>query len=1296
MTPARPAASDHTRSSVGRAYEWPEISGYQVLAQAGSGGMGRVFCALATKSGRKVAIKVLRSELDGTSAETRLLQEAQALAELSHPAIVEYVDHGITLAGHPYLVMEWLDGDDLEQVLSQRRLSIDEVLALASQVAGCLAAAHERHIIHRDIKPANVFLVAGAAEQARILDFGIAQILTHERRSPHASALVGTPGYMSPEQARGEAGVDQRSDLFSLGCLLYECVTGRPAFAGKQVMAVLAKVLLEQPPHVADLVADLPPALELLIEELLQKDAAARPRTALEVQARLLAINVDHQPRTRAPRPAITRHEQVFHSVLLCRGEFPVAPVETGSWAETLTDLPCVVDNPFGEVVTLVDGTHLLVMARGAAISDQANNAASSALALRAKLNDLSIAVVSGRAELTGDALIGEILDRGAALLINTAPGSIRIGDVTASLLESEFELRGDERGLLLVDTTSHAQARAVIDEPAKMVGRRRELAVIEALANTSVEQCRAGAVLVVGEAGIGKSRLRKEFELRRGQANAAVGVLGVRISGRCDEMSFGAPFALLARLIRELARITDGESPQVKRRKLRARLSRQLPPGDIDRVLLYLAELLSPAEHPPAELLVAREHAVLMRERIVDAWVRWLRAECEAGPVLLIIEDLHWCDNASVRLLESMMCALEHAPLFILAMARSVSSERFGGLIEHDSVEIVELPPLPTSAARKLLRNTSGEPLTDHDAARFIDAAGGNPLFLEELVRTIARGQIHSLPATVFGMIERRLTALSIDERRVLRAASVFGEVFWAGGVRTLVGELPPEPLLARLVAGEWLVVAPRSRIADETEYGFRHALVRDATYASLTEVDRRLAHRLAAQWLEPKHSSEAVRIAEHYRLGEATEQATQWFATAADQAFDRYDFDAVVGLIARIVDDAPTGEARGRLLLRRAEVLAAQGKHLAASDSAFEALRELPEYSPRWCAAVGEAALGSARSGNSERVVELTERIAGFEATAEGGGEHLLGLVTAVVPLATAGAGANTAKILARIIAVITKLAQTDPGARGPMHSARALEAITQAAISTAYEQMSAASLAFEAVGSLRWALEMSGGAGFFCLEIGALERGEALLRENIRRSSEVGLEHLSAVARHNLGRRLGEAGRVDEALELELAALHSFEAHGNHRMHGLTLAHIAWNLLLDGRSDEALARADAATERLEGETASLIIALATRAQIHLQRGETAAAEADARRAIDGLERLDRVQEGESLIRLTWAEARAAVGDLVGARSAILTARRSVEERASMIAQAQLRESFWALPENAKIDALAREWLA
>ena len=231
------------------------IPGYCVLERIGSGGMADVFLARALDTAELVAIKVLRTALGGTDAEQRFHREIVALRELRHPRIVRYVDHGLTGEGRPYLVMERLEGIDLQEALRRRRLTLAETFSLGIQLADCLAAAHDRGVVHRDVKPANVFLIDGQVADVRVLDFGVARLDEGQGvtlTSP--GGLVGTPGYMSPEQAKGAERADPQSDLFSLGSLLFECVSGAPAFPGEHVMAILAKVLLSEPPRLDEVV----------------------------------------------------------------------------------------------------------------------------------------------------------------------------------------------------------------------------------------------------------------------------------------------------------------------------------------------------------------------------------------------------------------------------------------------------------------------------------------------------------------------------------------------------------------------------------------------------------------------------------------------------------------------------------------------------------------------------------------------------------------------------------------------------------------------------------------------------------------------------------------------------------------------------------------------------------------------------------------------------------------------------------------------------------------------------------
>src|SRR5260221_6975606 len=185
----------------------------------GSGGMGDVHRALDRTSGGRVALKSLRAQ--GGDAE-RFLREAQILAELSHPAIVRHVAHGESDEGALYLAMEWLEGEDLARRLARAPLTVSESLALITRATEALASVHVRGVVHRDLKPSNFFLPGGAVDDVKILDFGIARISADVRT--RTGSPLGTPGYMAPEQARGEKDIDSRADVFALGCVLFECV----------------------------------------------------------------------------------------------------------------------------------------------------------------------------------------------------------------------------------------------------------------------------------------------------------------------------------------------------------------------------------------------------------------------------------------------------------------------------------------------------------------------------------------------------------------------------------------------------------------------------------------------------------------------------------------------------------------------------------------------------------------------------------------------------------------------------------------------------------------------------------------------------------------------------------------------------------------------------------------------------------------------------------------------------------------------------------------------------------------
>ncbi len=276
-----------------------QVSHYRVLGKLGGGGMGVVYEGEDLKLGRHVALKFIPENLAGDPKSLeRFTREARAASQLNHPNICTI--HGIEdNNGHPFIVMEKLDGESLKQHISGQPMSIDEVLDVGVQVADALVASHTKGIVHRDIKPANIFLTPSG--QVKVLDFGLAKLVHNpgeddgqDQSLTAVGVIPGTAVYMSPEQARSET-IDARSDLFSFGVVLYEMATGKKPFTGNNSLVTLDAVLHSKPTPPRDLNPKIPIELEGIIGKAMEKDRNHRYQSAAEMRSDLALLKREHE-----------------------------------------------------------------------------------------------------------------------------------------------------------------------------------------------------------------------------------------------------------------------------------------------------------------------------------------------------------------------------------------------------------------------------------------------------------------------------------------------------------------------------------------------------------------------------------------------------------------------------------------------------------------------------------------------------------------------------------------------------------------------------------------------------------------------------------------------------------------------------------------------------------------------------------------------------------------------------------------------------------------------------------------
>lgn len=1267
---------------------------FEILARAGSGGMADVYRARDLQRGLAVAIKVLKQSIPSLE---RFEREARLLAEVRHPAIAAYVAHGHLASGVPYIAMEWLEGLDLETVLRHRRLSVRESVDLARRVAQALSAVHERGVVHRDINPSNLFLVSGNVHEVRILDFGVARRLTAGHKPlTLAGSPVGTPGYMAPEQAQGDSEVGAAADVFALGCVLYECLTGRRAFSGGTLLEILAKILAEQLPPVSTYNDRVPPDLDRLVAQLLLKSPAERPNDGATVAHLLTRLGEldDTSPESmpRSSTAAVTDTEQRISCVIVVRAD----------GAHTFEQAVRTAAQHGVRPSRLADGTIVAnITGRGTA-TDQVAHAARCALALRDALNPSAMALATGLTLTTGEWPSGRAIEVATSSLVRVeqeafeAPSrrrTIWVDETTAALLDSRFDVRSGEGGFVLRGTRQTQEpTRTVLGRQTRCVGRKRELSLLEATFAECEEEGIANVVLVTGPAGIGKSRLAHEFTRRLRRTGSPVEILW----GGGDPMSIGAPFSILIQAILRTCQMDEAETEPARRHKLHERLRRVVPEDHLQRVTEFIGELLGtpfPDDASP-QLRAARQDAVLRGDQTLRAVEDFLAAECKKHPVVMILDDFHWGDLTTVKLVDSVLRNLAELPLMIVALARPEIHELFPKLWAQRGVSELRLSGLTRRASAQLVNEILGSKVEEPTIERVVERAQGNPFWLEELLRAEAAGHGERVPDRILLLAQSRLEQLDGDSRRALRAASVFGQRFWLGAVKSLLSGEPLsrelEQVLRTLVEEEILVERPISRFPGEREFGFRSGLMRDAAYAALTDADRRRGHCLAAHFLEAAGESEALPLATHFARGGEPERAVVHYRRAAEQALGGNDLEGALERAALGIGAGPSEEMGAQLRLLQAEANKWLGNNAAARKHASAAMDLARSGSGPWCTAAAEAAVAAGKLGQRDECIRLASELLESPRGDDNDRELGIALSRVATQLVLVGALELARELLDRVTRMSDQL-HPDPAMLAWLCEARAVLAGASDDPVGRIELAESAATRFEEAGDLRNACLQRVSLGFAQVEFGAFREAERSLREALAVAQRLALSNSIPLAQAHLARALSQCGRLEEAVELEGAAVAAFDQQGNLRLAGIARVYLARMHEAAGALDLAEAEARRAADILESAPPLRRSAHAALALVLIQRGDVAAALSYAELAGQGLPEGTQLPVGESLVRLALVEAYFAAGRTADAQAALGLAVARMEGLAEKIENPRRKRQFLdASPERSRLLAL------
>ena len=910
------------------------VAGYRIDELISRGGMGIVYRVTNLEVGAVCALKVLAPEVaDDKAFRRRFTREIRIAASLRHPNVVA-VHNADEHDGLLFLVMDYIPGPDLRKVIrGSDAIEPARATDILTQVASALDAAHQLGLVHRDVKPANILIApSDDGERVYVTDFGLAKRFEGDSSGTaltRTGVVVGTVEYMSPEQITGGR-TDGRADVYALGCVYFEMLTGEvPYGRDKSAMATLYAHVNEAPPALPTRLCDAYPGLNAVVARVLEKDPDHRyPSAGSFANDAAEALHGARLRRSgRATRKTV--------SIVRCgvtpttrSGRLPDRDVVRHVVDRSLVEVRSAIARHGGIAETTGGDEVVAVFGVPRAREDDALRAVRAAAEIRECLAgvgeetgvtvDAHTGVDTGRmlTGVGGDLAAGDPVDGALKLRRLAGAGDVLLTSETMRLVRDAVEVESLEPVTLPGVSEPAAIFRLVHIDPTApgllrrfdipFVGRRRELRLLHEAWDRAVEEQGCHLVTVLGEAGIGKSRLVAELL-------NDVGSTSWVLRGRCLPYGEGITFWP----------ITEALAPL----------------GDVARPVID--RLRKGGVAAPGELFLAVR--------------RLLESLSEARPVILHVDDLQWAEPMLLDLLDHIAELSRTGPILVLCTARlELLDLRPGWGGGKLNATAALLGPLGEADSESLLDELSAE-LDLQMRSRVLTASDGNPLFLAEIVALAREGGSVRVPATIEALLAERLARLESGEREVLESAAVEGEVFHREAITSLLGEHPAERLEASLssLVRKALISPHRHSTDADTAFRFRHLLIRDAAYDALPDETRARLHERFAGWLEQRpgegadeipgwHLEQAVWYWHRHGPGAepslARRAAThlQW---AGRGARDRGDVAAARNLLERAGALAPLADIpSGPISVDLAECLMAAGE-VADADALLSA---------------------------------------------------------------------------------------------------------------------------------------------------------------------------------------------------------------------------------------------------------------------------------------------------------------------------------------------------------------------